>query len=192
MRHLNPAIGAFHGPYTKHVSGLAGKSRTFATEIMVHPVLRGTCDAILGPSCARWQLNLAHLLARGPGADDQYLHRDELVWNLVPEPRPELQVASMVALVDFTEDIGATRVVPGSHRWDHARDAEPQEIAVAEMPAGSAAIYLGSTIHGGGANRTGDTWRRGRAPQLHAGLAQDGGEQLPGRARRPSLRPCRR
>ena len=161
MRHLNPALDGFHGPCTKHVSGLAGKSRTFATEIMVHPVLSGACDAILGPSCARWQLNLAHLLARGPGADDQWLHRDELVWNLVPEPHPELQVASIVALVDFTADIGATRIVPGSHRWDHARQPEPDEIVVAEMPAGSAVIYLGSTIHGGGANKSADVWRRG-------------------------------
>ncbi len=161
MRHLNSAIGAFHGPNTKHVSGLAGKSRTFATEIMIHPVLTGTCDAVLGPSCARWQLNLAHLLARGPGSDDQYLHRDELVWNLVPQPHAELQVASMVALVDFTEAIGATRIVPGSHRWDHARVPAPDEVAVAEMPAGSAAIYLGSTIHGGGANTSTDIWRRG-------------------------------
>ena len=161
MRHLNPALDGFHGPCTKHVSGLAGKSRTFATEIMVHPVLSGACDAILGPSCARWQLNLAHLLARGPGADDQYLHRDELVWNLVPEPHPELQLASIVALVDFTADIGATRIAPGSHRWDRAREPEPDEIVVAEMPAGSAVIYLGSTIHGGGANTSADVWRRG-------------------------------
>jgi len=161
MRHLNPALDGFFGRCTKHVSGLAGKSRTFATEIMVHPVLAGACDAILGPSCARWQLNLAHLLARGPGADHQYLHRDELVWNLVPEPHPELQLASIVALVDFTADIGATRIAPGSHRWERDRQPEPDEIAVAEMPAGSAVIYLGSTIHGGGANTSADVWRGG-------------------------------
>jgi len=161
MRHLNPALDGFHGPCTKHVSGLAGKSRTFATEIMVHPVLSGTCDAILGPSCARWQLNLAHLLARGPGAGDQYLHRDELVWNLVPEPHPELQLASIVALVDFAADIGATRIAPGSHRWERTRAPGADEITVAEMPAGSAVIYLGSTIHGGGANTSADVWRRG-------------------------------
>ena len=29
------------------------------------------------------------------------------------------------------------------------------------MPAGSAVIYLGSTIHGGGANTTSASWRRG-------------------------------
>jgi ectoine hydroxylase-related dioxygenase (phytanoyl-CoA dioxygenase family) len=161
MRHLNPVIQVFFGDRTKHVSGLAGKSRTFATEVMIHPLFLGICDAILGPSCATYQLNLAHLIARGPGAEHQYLHRDELVWNLVPQPHPELQLASLVALVDFDAENGATRVVPGSHRWDHARQPQEHEIADAVMPAGSAVVYLGSTIHGGGANSTVDRWRRG-------------------------------
>lgn len=159
MRHLNPALQIFHAD-TRNVTGLAAKSRTFATEVMVHPILLGVCDAILAPSCARYQLNLAHLIERMPGADEQWLHRDELVWNLVPQPRPELQVASVIALVDFTADNGATRVVPGSHQWDFERVAEPDEVTVAEMPAGSAVVYLGTTIHGGGAN-TSEQPRRG-------------------------------
>ena len=111
MRHLNPGVQIFHSQ-TRHVSGLAGKSPTFATDVMVHPLLMGVCDAILGPSCARYQLNLAHLLERLPGAGDQFWHRDEIVWNLVPEPKPELQLASVIALVDFTSDNGATRDSP--------------------------------------------------------------------------------
>jgi ectoine hydroxylase-related dioxygenase (phytanoyl-CoA dioxygenase family) len=161
MRHLNPAIQFFFGDRTKHVGGLAGKSPTFATEVMVHPLLLGICDAILRPSCARYQLNLAHLIARGPGAEAQILHRDEDVWNLVPRPHGELQLASIVALVDFASENGATRVVPGSNHWDRDHFPEPEQIADAVMPAGSAVIYLGSTLHGGGANSTADRWRRG-------------------------------
>jgi ectoine hydroxylase-related dioxygenase (phytanoyl-CoA dioxygenase family) len=41
------------------------------------------------------------------------------------------------------------------------RQAIPDEITSAEMPAGSAVIYLGSTIHAGGANITKGDWRRG-------------------------------
>jgi len=161
MRHLNPAIQIFFGDRTKHVGGVAGKSRTFATEVMIHPLFMGVCDAILGPSCACYQLNLAHLIARGPGAEHQFLHRDELVWNLVPRPHPELQLASIVALVDFDAANGATRVVPGSHRWGYERQETEDEVATASMAAGSAVVYLGSTIHGGGANTTASTWRRG-------------------------------
>ena len=161
MRHLNPAIQIFFGDRTKHVGGVAGKSRTFATEVMIHPLFMGVCDAILGPSCACYQLNLAHLIARGPGAEHQFLHRDELVWNLVPRPHPELQLASIVALMDFDAANGATRVVPGSHRWGYERQETEDEVATASMAAGSAVVYLGSTIHGGGANTTASTWRRG-------------------------------
>jgi len=127
-------------------------------------------DRVLLPSCARYQLNLGHLLQRGPGSEEQWLHRDEAVWSDVPRPAPELQLATVIAFVDFTKDNGATRVVPGSHRWPDRqlsameqvlREPPPAEaIAYAEMPAGSAVVYLGGTIHAGGANTT-DVQRRG-------------------------------
>jgi ectoine hydroxylase-related dioxygenase (phytanoyl-CoA dioxygenase family) len=159
--HLNPAVAWFFGKRTRHLTSLAAKSRTFATDVLCHPLLLSACDALLGPSCARYQVNVAHLLDRGPGSEAQLLHRDELVWIHVPRPHPELQVASITALVDFRAENGATRVVPGSHRWPLERQPEPHEIADAEMPAGASVLYLGSTIHGGGANGTRDTWRRG-------------------------------
>jgi ectoine hydroxylase-related dioxygenase (phytanoyl-CoA dioxygenase family) len=158
---LNPALDWFFGERTRHVTAVASKSPTFAADVLVHPTLLGVCDAILGPACARYQLNLAHILDRGPGAEQQYIHRDELVWIHVPRPHPELQLASVIALVDFSANNGATRVVPGSHRWAWERMPEADEFAVAEMPAGSAVIYLGSTLHGGGPNTTTDQWRRG-------------------------------
>jgi len=160
---FNPTMTAFHGPNVRQVAGVPGLSRTFATEVMCHPLYLALCDRVLLPSCARYQLNLGHWLQRGPGAEEQWLHRDELVWSDVPWPHPELQLASVIAFVDFTRDNGATRVVPGSHRWpDRARPGSeqlatpvaPEQIAFAEMPAGAAVIYSGGTIHGGGANVT--------------------------------------
>lgn len=158
---LNPAVAWFFGAQTRHVTGVASKSAVFATEILTHPMLLAVCDAVLAPSCARYQLNLAHVLDRGPGAEQQYLHRDELVWIHVPRPHPELQVASMIALVDFTAANGATRIAPGSHRWPPDRVAAPGELVAAEMPAGAAVIYLGTTTHAGGANTTEHERRRG-------------------------------
>ena len=67
----------------------------------------------------------------------------------------------MFALSDFTQENGGTRIIPGSHRWDQDRSPEDNEIVSAEMPAGSAVMYLGNTLHGGGANRTQNTKRRG-------------------------------
>ena len=74
---------------------------------------------------------------------------------------PLVQVEAMFALTDFTIANGATQVVPGSHHWPLEREAEPDEVIQAEMKAGSALFYLGSTIHGGGANTTTDEYRRG-------------------------------
>jgi ectoine hydroxylase-related dioxygenase (phytanoyl-CoA dioxygenase family) len=129
--------------------------------VLCHPLLLSVCDALLGPACARYQLNIAHVLDRGPGAEAQFLHRDEMVWVHVPRPHPELQLATVIALEDFRVENGATRAVPGSHRWPAERQPEPGEIADAVMPAGAAVIYLGSTTHGAGANTTADRRRRG-------------------------------
>ncbi len=158
---LNDVIQWFFGAETRDVTGVAGRSRVFATEILTHPVYRAICDAILLPSCASYQLNIAHVLDRGPGSTQQLIHRDEVVWVHLPSPHPEIQVASVIALVDFTADNGATRVVPGSHRWPRDRVATADELVPAEMAAGSAIVYLGSTLHGGGANVTPDVRRRG-------------------------------
>lgn len=159
--HVNPQVAAFFGDRVRHVTGMAAKSPAFAEEVMCHPLYGALCDRVLLPNCADYRLNLAHLMARGPGAQVQFAHRDQDIWIHVPLPRPELMLASVVALVDFTRENGATFVVPGSHRWPYERVATEAEYAYAEMPAGSAVIYLGSTIHGGGTNSTVDQWRRG-------------------------------
>src|SRR2546423_7060184 len=159
---FNPIMQAFHGPHTKQVTGVPGISRTFAIDVMCHPLLLALCDRILLPSCARYQLNLGHLLQRGPGADEQLLHRDEAVWSDLAHPHPDVQLALVIAFVDFTRENGATRVVPGSHRWPDRRLSpaeqiavtapEPAQIAYAEMPAGSAGIFTRGANHARGAD----------------------------------------
>ncbi|QDQ97500.1 phytanoyl-CoA dioxygenase family protein [Tomitella fengzijianii] len=157
---VNAGVAEFFGRRTEHLTGLAGKSRVFATEVLTHPVYRAVCDAALLPGCVAYQLNLAHVLNRLPGGTTQMLHRDEDVWANVPR-QGHIQLASVVALRDFTAANGATRIIPGSHRWDRDRVPTDAETVPAEMPAGSGVIYLGSTIHGAGANTTTDQRRRG-------------------------------
>lgn len=159
--YLNPAIDFFYGDRVRQITGVATCSRIFGEEILCHPFYGDICDAILGPSCSTYQLNVAQVMDRGPGAEQQLLHRDEDVWVHLPRPHPEVQLASVIALVDFTAEIGATVAVPGSHLWERERQPNADELVCAEMPAGSAIVYLGSTIHAGGRNSTEDRWRRG-------------------------------
>lgn len=161
IQHINPVITAFFGSKTKHVAGVASKSSAFVDSLMCHPALLGLCDEILLPNCADYQLNLAHLMVRGPGAEPQSFHRDEDIWIHLPRPHKEVEIATMTAMVDFTEQNGATQVVPGSHTWEREREPEPTEIVSAVMKAGSSVVYLGSTLHGGGSNTTTSNWRSG-------------------------------
>ncbi len=153
MQHVNDVLQTFFRG-VRNVTGLAAKSPTFVETVMLHPHLLGAADAIIGPNCASYTLNVAHLMVREPGAPRQWLHRDQNVWSFLPEGHAEVEVSSVIALTDFTEANGGTVVVPGSHRWEPGREPEEHELAYAEMPAGSAVVYLGSTIHAGGTNRS--------------------------------------
>ncbi|HXQ90904.1 MAG TPA: phytanoyl-CoA dioxygenase family protein [Acidimicrobiales bacterium] len=138
----------FEGAYTKRVYALFAKTRAFdgpATD----PLVLGVLDRVLG----HCQLSAPTGIEIGPGEVAQILHHDDAIYPL-PRPHDEVVLNTMWALDDFTEANGATRVVPGSHRWVHDKpDADTPTVA-AEMPAGSVLFYLGSLWHGGGANTT--------------------------------------
>ncbi|MGT2490167.1 phytanoyl-CoA dioxygenase family protein [Cupriavidus basilensis] len=162
MQHLNSSVAAFFGTRVRYLAGLAGKSMTFAEEVMCHPLYLALCDHFLLPNCADYQLNLGHLMERGPGAQAQMLHRDEAVWVHYQRPRPELQLATVVALVDFTRENGATIIAPGSHRLAGRTRSDRRRSCLRRNAGGfSRCTYLGSTMHAGGANTTRDQWRRG-------------------------------
>ena len=61
----------------------------------------------------------------------------------------------MWAITDFTEENGATRLIPGSHRLPNAPDfGTHYDSIAAEMTKGSVLVWVGSLWHGGGANTT--------------------------------------
>ena len=142
----------------RHVTGLTARSPAFVESLLLNPMLLALADAWFGSVCSSYQLNIAHLLVRDPGSEPQMAHKDEDVWVHLQQliegtnPHPEIQLASITALCDFTPEVGATLVVPGSHRWERGRQPGPHEIVPAVMPKGSSLIYGGSTMHAGGAN----------------------------------------
>jgi ectoine hydroxylase-related dioxygenase (phytanoyl-CoA dioxygenase family) len=139
----------FEGFSTQRVYALFAKTRTF-DDAATNPLVLGALDRILG----HYQLSAPVGIQIGPGEKAQVLHRDESVYPL-PEPHPSVVVNTMWALDDFTPANGATRLVPGSHRWEVGQRPDAgAEITVAEMPAGSTMFYVGNLWHGGGANQT--------------------------------------
>ncbi len=125
-----------------------------AAELVDHDMLVGVADAILLPHCATYQVGSMTAIEILPGESAQALHRDDSLYP-IDNAGMELQIGVMWALSDFTAENGGTRVVPGSHRflrsW-HLPDVS--DWVSAAMPKGSALFYMGSTWHGGGANRS--------------------------------------
>lgn len=80
----------------------------------------------------------------------QYLHRENAIYQpyIGALEMPEFIVSAMWAGTDFTAANGATRVVPGSHRWPEDRLAKSHEIFQAEMDQGSVVLWLSRTLHG--------------------------------------------
>jgi ectoine hydroxylase-related dioxygenase (phytanoyl-CoA dioxygenase family) len=139
----------FEGFGTQRIYRLFGKTRMFDA-LATHPVLLGVLDIVIGQS----QLSAPTGIRIGAGEAAQILHRDDSIYPL-PEPHGEVVLNTIWAFDDFTEANGATRFVPGSHRWEPGRLPCPDDpIVQAEMPAGSVAFYTGSIWHGGGANHT--------------------------------------
>jgi ectoine hydroxylase-related dioxygenase (phytanoyl-CoA dioxygenase family) len=144
---------------TRRVIGIVRKSPTFAI-LVKHPIMLLACDATLAPNCDTYQVHAAAALVVGPGAGTQVLHREEDAFRFFPLPRPNLVTASMWAMTDFTRANGATRVVPGSHRWPEDRVPREDEVASGEMTAGSVLFWTGGILHGAGPNSSNE-WRFG-------------------------------
>ena len=68
-----------------HVTGLASKSPNFVARVLLHPLMLGIADTVLEPNCADIQVNVAHMLVVGAGAQAQFPHRDK---DVCPSPAP--------------------------------------------------------------------------------------------------------
>lgn len=137
------------------LANLVDKGAVFAHAISLPVVLAGVRH-VLGVDAKLSSLNARS--ADPHSEDGQPLHVD---MGAVPDEREYWVCNTVWMLDDFTPDNGATRMVPGSHRWgtrpqdvlDDTMRPHPDEILLTGT-AGTIAVMNSHLWHGGTANRT--------------------------------------
>jgi len=153
---VRPGADDFEGRNTRRIGAILGRSST-AVGLVAHDLVLDVADRVLGPDKSTFQLHLTQAIAIGPDSPAQGLHRDQWCFDFHDfPPGMVVEVSTIWALTEFTEATGATRVVPDSHRSAEVTAADEDAVS-AVMPRGSVVIYTGSTVHGGGANRSDQT-----------------------------------
>lgn len=154
LRATPPGGDEFAGHNTRRTGSLIARSEGFR-DLAAHPLVLGVLDKILGDHATSYQLHLTQVIEIGPGEPAQLVHRDQWAFDFFAFPAGfEVECHTMWALSDFTEENGATRLIPGSNHWQDRLRPAPEETVAAEMPRGSVLLYVGSLYHGGGANRS--------------------------------------
>lgn len=146
------ASGPFYGEWTKRFHGLLRRS-SHMDGFVRHPLVLRIVESVLGSGCDTIQLNLTQAIEVLPGGRIQPPHRDQDMWP-IRVPGFEYLVNVMWPFTPYTAANGATRLWPGSHCRQDEILIEPSEAISAEMEPGAALLFLGSTLHGGGANLT--------------------------------------
>ncbi|TDW61561.1 ectoine hydroxylase-related dioxygenase (phytanoyl-CoA dioxygenase family) [Novosphingobium sp. PhB55] len=150
--------GGFYGERTKRFGRLLLRS-ALTERLVLHAEILAAAEEILRPWCDTIQLNLTQGLSLHPGALQQFPHRDQDMWQGV-KGEVEYLVNVMWPFTPYERANGATLIWPGSH-GAAALAAETGDHPLAiELAPGDALVFLGSTLHGAGANRS-TTTRRG-------------------------------
>ena len=169
-----PAGNSFEGAHTVRIYNLLAHGELYR-RVPVHPEVLPVVEGVLDAGCLVSSLSSISI---DPGETAQPIHADDQLIP-IPKPHPPTVCNTMWALTDFTEQNGATRLVPGSHLADHSPEyGHPYETIPAEMPKGSVLVWHGSLWHGGGANDS-DARRVGIAMNYCAGyIRQQENQQL--------------
>jgi len=132
------------------VSDFVNRGAAFDNVYVFPPLLEACCQVIGGP----FKLSSFHARTLRRGAHAQELHVD------VPRHSADWPLLGFILMVDdFRPDNGATRFVPGSHRWSGAPEETMSDVRAAHEAevlacgaAGALLVFNGSAWHGHTAN----------------------------------------
>jgi ectoine hydroxylase-related dioxygenase (phytanoyl-CoA dioxygenase family) len=141
------------GKFTRRTGAMVARSPA-ARELIMNPFVLAASTMLLEQAYTM-HLHLTQVISVYPGAAAQKIHQDENAWDFFPFPndyQPQCNV--LYAMTDYTEDMGATRVVPNSQFVGRAVEYSLADSEAAVMGRGSALFYTGKVYHGAGANRS--------------------------------------
>ncbi len=151
-----PGSDDFAGRNTRRTGALVARSPA-SHALIRHPLVLDVTGRLLHRARS-YQLHLTQVISIGPDSPAQTVHRDQWAFDFFEFPVDHhVQCNTIWAMTDFTEENGATRVIPGSQAWPHSFEHTLDETVAAEMTRGSCLLYTGKVYHGGGANRSDHT-----------------------------------
>lgn len=146
-------VDSIMGKRTKRTGALVARSPT-ARGLIMDPLVLGVVRGFLSHATT-FRIHCTQVVALHPGAPAQKLHQDEVAWDMYPFPEDyHVQCNTLWAMTDYSEEMGATRIIPGSHRAGRAREFPLEESVAAVMEKGSVLLYDGKVYHGSGHNRS--------------------------------------
>jgi ectoine hydroxylase-related dioxygenase (phytanoyl-CoA dioxygenase family) len=150
VHEVKPANNPFEGARTVRIYNLLIHGALYE-RVPVHDHVLPLVERVLDAGCLVSSLSSISI---DPEEIAQPIHADD---QLIPLPKPHVPTVcnTMWALTDFSEENGATRIIPGTHKADHSPSYGADYDSIpAEMAQGSVLIWHGSLWHGGGANRS--------------------------------------
>jgi ectoine hydroxylase-related dioxygenase (phytanoyl-CoA dioxygenase family) len=149
--HEDEMMKAFHGERTKRLTNVVTYCPSLQDALFANETILEYVAAMFAGVSETFWLNTCQVIEIHPGEQAQMLHRDmgnyPVFFRYGPDA-PEVMVNMILALYDVSEEAGATRVIPGSHKWDFDRPYTPEMTIPATLKAGVSVVRTFGTTRG--------------------------------------------
>ena len=177
----------------KSAKNLVAKTRDF-DDFFSDSRLIAILERILSPA-GHWGIKISDTGIKNvvAGLRAPLMHRDDDLYPQLARGTP-FTVNSLLAIDAFSEEVGATKVVPGSHNWDRAVDPSEKAVSVLLDP-GDLLVMDGRLWHQAGENTRCDKVRRAvnvyycaawcqPGHGIHCGMTEGEFSQLPSKIKK--------